>query len=60
MAKRSHTAESVIHIAIIVLNLNKYLREALCCRLQAYRNYRNALKPANYNHFIHQIIGQAA
>ncbi len=60
MAKLSHTAESVIHIGIIVLNLNKYLREVLCCLLQAYRNYRNVLKPANYNHFTHQIIGQAA
>ena len=57
MAKLSGTAESVIHIAMIVLNLNKYLREALCCLPQA---YRNALKPAKYSRFIHQITGQAA
>jgi len=30
MAKLSYTAESVIHVGIIVLNLDKYLREVLC------------------------------
>jgi IS5 family transposase len=29
MAKLAHTSESVIHVAIIVLNLNKWLREEL-------------------------------
>lgn len=34
IAKLSYTAESVIHVGVIVLNLDKYLREVLCCLIQ--------------------------
>ena len=44
MAKLSYTAESVIHVGIIVLNLDKYLREVLCCLIQRYLNYVRTLK----------------
>lgn len=39
MAKLSYTAESVIHVGIIVLNLDKYLREVLCWLIHRYLNY---------------------
>ncbi len=39
MAKLSHTAESVIHVGIIVLNLDKYLREVVCWLVQLYLNH---------------------
>ncbi len=40
MAKLSYTAESVIHVGRIVLNLDKYLRDVLCCLIHRYLNYQ--------------------
>ena len=44
MAKLSYTAESVIHVGIIVLNLDKYLREVLCWLINECLNYQKIVK----------------
>ncbi|MDB9741807.1 IS5 family transposase [Akkermansiaceae bacterium] len=47
MAKLSKTAESVIHIGIIVLNLDKHLREVLCWLITRYLKLLKTIKFPN-------------
>jgi len=44
MAKLSSTAESVIHVGIIVLNLDKYLRKVLCLLIIQCFRYEKIVK----------------
>lgn len=44
MARLSITAESVIHVGVIVLNLDKYLREVLCLLIRKWLNHLKSVE----------------
>jgi hypothetical protein len=56
MAKLAHTSESVIHVGIIMLNLEKYLRAVLlwlhCVAIRTYRSTISALASACERFFV--------